>query len=60
VDYFYRLNKPQQDFRISSIGLVFFPIGGFRFQLVTICHRLTSKKTANLLSVFAIILTGGN
>jgi hypothetical protein len=44
---------------IELSGNIFLPAAGFHFQSVTFCHRLTSKKTANLLSVFAILLTGG-
>ena len=36
------LNEAQQGFDIGHVGEVAFAVGGGQFQLVTICHQLTS------------------
>ena len=46
-------------FKVSHIGLVFFTISSFQFQLVTICHRLISfffKPFFQLVPIFSCSL----
>ena len=49
------LHQPQQSLGIGDVGEIVFAVGGGQFQLVTICHQLTTLLGEAVLQDFPII-----